>query len=253
MALFAVPAQARPVKASDLKGVTLPPIAHIKDATKPPEVGTPASTEPTLSLGSLDSTVQALTTPTYPNDTLKCSSWGYIAGKANSYVTGNCGPGWLFDRRQKTGAPLCNNSGRCYYWYGGYIGYDYGGCGWIRDVDAKSYSTTTHTGCAPGTIEKQNCDYIYCPNGEKATFGGTDDGVVLPLKLSCYLVANIRPWLDNQTLKGQLSGPYPPSATRFKVRYVAKYTIGGYAFLMVHDTAAPAGQPNWGFMPWGCF
>jgi hypothetical protein len=71
--------------------------------------------------------------------------------------------------------------------------------------------------------------------------------------MSCYLVANIRPWLDNQTLKGQISGPYPPSATRFKARYVAKYKVGGYAFLMVHDTAAPAGQPNWGFMPWGCF
>lgn len=266
IALLAVPAQARELKPSDYKDFFMPPTVHVDEAAKPAEVGDSATitAASAFSMGSLSSDPTTLSTPTYPNDTLVCNSWGYIAGKQNSYVTGNCGPGWEFDRRQKTGSPICNSSGACYYWYGGYITGDFQGCGWIRDVDVNQNSQQTHTGCAPGSIDKEPCQFIYCSDGtynSAIVFGSSDDGQTATLKASCYMVANIRPWLNGQHIGGNITGrdaagnPFNPQQdlTRFKARYAAKYTVDGYAFLMVHNTQPIAGQPSWAFMPWSCF
>jgi hypothetical protein len=255
--LSAGPANAKPVTANDFKGQTLAPVATINEATKPPEVGQSATLGPASSMTTLApaaDSLNALSTPTYPNDTLECRGWGYVAAKENSYITGNCGPGWEFDRRQKSGSAICNSSGACYYWHGGFIQGAFQGCGWIRDVDIQSSSSTTHTACDPGSIDKQQCDYIWCPNGVPQVYGGTDDGRPAYLTAGCAMMANIRPWLDGQHITGASTGPFSPTAdyTRFKIRYVARYQVDGFAFYMVHDTRPAAGALNWGFMAAAC-
>lgn len=255
------PADARPVRADDFRGQTLPRVATIDEATKPPEVGQPAMLSPASSMttlapsiGSLGGTAQPLSTPSYPNDTLTCRSWGYIAAKLNSYITGNCGPGWEFDRRQKTGSSVCNSSGACYYWYGGFIQGAFQGCGWIRDVDMQSSSSTSHTACAPGSIDKEQCEYMWCLNGVPQAYGSSDDGIPGRLVAGCAMMANIRPWLDGQHIAGAYTGPFSTTAdsTRFKIRYVAKYQVDGFAFYMVHDLRPAPGAINWGFMAAAC-
>jgi hypothetical protein len=140
---------------------------------------------------------------------------------------------------------------------------DFNGCGWMRDADVVSSSSQTHTGCAPGSIDRQPCDYIACDASQNPqVYGSVDDGQYEPLlHPGCALYPNIRPWSPSQpsSLGNSYFGPFAadanPSAPRFKVRYLAKYAFAGNMYYMVHDTQASqaASGSGWGFMYVGCF
>lgn len=180
-------------------------------------------------------------------------TWAYVAAKADSFVTGNCHSGWKMLRTKRQ-----NDSVHGWVWDGGYINGDYDGCGWLRQQDSTSYSTTNGTGC--GAPDRDYCDYIFCSGTTPYTLGTTTDGAPVDVTRTCSQYANYRPWSSspNPLYYLRSSNPGERDSTgqyRLHVRYLTKYQYGGQYWYMARDGGTPAdvGQANWVFVPAACF
>ena len=208
-----------------------------------PDVDTLATLTPSTSTGG---GIQALSV----DMTFSCADAvsSSVQSFPSGYVTGNCLTGQTL-RATTSGAGNGNT-----YWGGNVLG-NYNGCGWIWASSISFTGYQTNTACASPSIPQ--ADFIYCPGGSCYiwTDSAGQDGQYWPNHYSCPMYLNFRPWASGQTPTNYVGNAAPntdPAHYRFKLRYITKYSYGGYQYMMMHDTTKSQGQGNWVFVPTSC-
>lgn len=174
--------------------------------------------------------------------------WQPVQSYPGGYVTGNCNTGWHHDVTVVSGTittPGHPDNG--HFFWGGTVGGNYNGCGWVRDDyilnTGPSVGTTTCSNPSLGAASFGtlfNCRPGYCsgPTNATATAAG------------CYKYPNVRPWSPS-------GGPVGPahfvnSSTPLGWRYFTRYSYGGGMWVEVLNYAPAAGESRWGFIPVSC-
>lgn len=169
-----------------------------------------------------------------------------ISYAPNSYVIGNAYPGWT-DVIQ--GPPVFNqgpgNPQGQYYRWGYLYGPKFDRCGWIVDGTA---SGTTKVADECGTAQQQNTPYFLATFTDGRVSSGAGDGthsqwIGGPGCTSAY--GNVEPWRVPATPGDALSvdGTHP---------LYWRYETKDRQWVLVHDHATTAGNPNWYFVHAGC-
>lgn len=172
------------------------------------------------------------------------ADWAYVAGKADSYITGNCHDGWAVNHQASTVTNLGIS------WRGGYFGGGYASCGWTKTM----WLTNLLGGAGDDSCSNPNkevWEYASQINSSYPT-----DGTFVGNQWECPLYANVKPWSINEgpndfirMIPQHARHPNTPgSAWRIRWRYVTRYR----GYVMVRDRAAAEGTGNWGFVPRTC-
>jgi hypothetical protein len=175
-------------------------------------------------------------------------------GGQNGYARVRIAPGDLvegsaitttaFDAQQETAAS----------WYGGYVYYQLGGCGWIIGSQLGPPNGTGGNGCASPSRNRTDIgDYwngtsncTYSEDGSVNTCDGS------PTTLTCNPIpeyANVRPWSSSPAEQGAIRYISNPGQN-YAVNW--RYKVNGNQYDMVRDTHIPTTDGNWVFVPNSC-
>jgi hypothetical protein len=167
-----------------------------------------------------------------------------VASFPSGYVEGNCMVNDEVDVTQVS----AETGGEFYF--GGLVGGDYSGCGWIDTSNVSADNNNSHTSCAsPSTAD---CDFIYCVGTTEWVWSSTDgkDGMTfaLPSGAACNMFANFRPWSTSNAPTDLMTAIYGP--TNIKIRYLTKYQWGDSYWVLIHYVSGSFN--HWGFVPQVC-
>jgi hypothetical protein len=233
-----------------------PAAAQADDAVRPPEAGAVVPNQLVLkTAGGLQSaSVGGVARPqSVPYWQYACNqSWVTVQSEPNGWVLGNCAYGEAIQAVQYDSNVQ---------FAGGWIGGQYGDCGWIG-LSRLNFQTSGYTNNCGGAGQntKNPADFAYAsqiwthrlPSGDADGVQSYPGGVIG--NKNCQEYANFHPYSSganpqNPTImSGASNGP------RMAMRYQGKYpdvNTGTY-YSMVHDYNVAPGSGNWVFYQTNC-